>query len=201
MSSLTKSRCATQPWVAASLLLSCGIASAHSGGGEAGGFTSGFLHPIFGLDHVAAMVAVGLWGAFLGSRAMWLLPVIFPMVMAVGGALGVAGVPIPGVEIGIALSAVALGSMIAFAVRPPLWVAGVLVGVFAIFHGHAHGTELPESANALAFAIGFVISTGLLHLCGIAFGLLVKWPWGKKVVRMGGGAIALLGVCFLTGVL
>jgi urease accessory protein len=201
MSSLAKSRHAARTWVVASLLLSCGIASAHSGGGEAGGFTSGFLHPIFGLDHVAAMVAVGLWGAFLGSRAMWLLPVIFPMVMAVGGALGVAGVPIPGVEIGIALSAVALGAMIAFAVRPPLWVAGVLVGVFAIFHGHAHGTELPESANALAFAVGFVISTGLLHLCGIAFGLLVKWPWGKTVVRMGGGAIALLGVCFLTGVL
>lgn len=187
--------------MAACLLVSCGVASAHSGGGEAGGFTSGFLHPIFGLDHVAAMVAVGLWGAFLGSRAMWLLPVIFPVVMAIGGALGVAGVEIPGVEVGIALSAIALGAMIAFAVKPPLWVAGVVVGVFAIFHGHAHGTELPESANALAFAAGFVISTGLLHLCGIAFGLLVKWPSGKTAVRVAGGAISVLGVCFLTGVL
>ncbi|MEK7949136.1 HupE/UreJ family protein [Luteolibacter soli] len=202
MKSLPNARLrATWTWAATSLLLSCTIASAHSGGGEAGGLKSGFLHPITGLDHVAAMVAVGLWGAFLGSRATWLLPVIFPMVMAVGGALGVAGVPIPGVETGIALSAIALGGMIAFAVRPPLWVAGVIVGVFAIFHGHAHGTELPESANALAFAIGFVVSTGLLHLCGIAFGLLVKWPWGKVAVRVAGGGIAALGACFLTGVL
>lgn len=183
------------------LLLSCSIASAHSEAGGGSGFVSGFTHPLTGLDHIAAMVAVGMWGAFLGSRATWLLPVIFPMVMAVGGALGVAGVPLPGVEIGIALSAVALGLMVAFAVRPPLWVAGVLVGIFAIFHGHAHGTELPKSANAMAFAGGFVISTGILHLCGIAFGLLVKWPWGKAVVRGGGGVIAGLGVCFLTGVL
>ncbi|WP_035601560.1 HupE/UreJ family protein [Haloferula sp. BvORR071] len=194
-------RRATRAWVGIGLLLSCSIASAHTESGGAGGFSSGFLHPLTGLDHVAAMVAVGLWGAFLGSRATWLLPVIFPMVMAVGGALGVAGVHIPGVETGIALSAIALGLMVAFSVRPPLWVAGVLVGIFAIFHGHAHGTELPESANALAFAIGFVISTGLLHLCGIAFGLLVKYPWGKTAVRAAGGVIAIMGACFLTGVL
>jgi len=191
----------TLPSTALVLLLTCGIASAHTESGSAGGFVSGFTHPLMGLDHIAAMVAVGLWGAFLGSRATWLLPVIFPMVMALGGALGVAGVPLPGVETGIALSAVVLGAMIAFAARPPLWVAGLLVGTFAIFHGYAHGTELPESANALSFAAGFVISTGLLHLCGIAFGLLVKWPWGKAVVRGGGVVIAGLGVCFLTGYL
>lgn len=188
-------------WIGLCFFLSCGIASAHSEGGSAGGFVSGFTHPLLGLDHIAAMVAVGLWGAFLGSRAMWLLPVVFPLVMAMGGALGVAGVPLPGVEVGIALSAVALGIMVAAAARPPLWVAAVIVGVFAIFHGHAHGTELPKSANALSFAIGMVIATGLLHLCGIAIGLLVKWPWGKTVVRLSGAAIAILGFCFLFGIL
>lgn len=176
-------------------------ASAHTAGGEAGGFTSGFLHPLTGLDHIVAMVAVGLWGAFLGGRAMWTLPVVFPMVMALGGAMGVLGVPLPGVEVGIALSGVVLGLMVAFAARPPLWVAAVLVGVFAIFHGHAHGTELPESANAMTFAAGFVISTGLLHLAGIAFGLLAKWPWGKMLIRSGGVAIAAVGFCFLFGIL
>ena len=181
-------------------LLGCSVASAHTEAGAAGsGFTSGFMHPLMGPDHIVAMVAVGMWGAFLGSRATWTLPVIFPVVMAIGGALGVAGVPIPAVETGIALSAVVLGIMVAFAARPPLWVAGVIVGIFAIFHGHAHGTELPESANALSFAAGFVIATGLLHLCGIAFGLLVKWPWGKWAVRGGGAVIAGTGVCFLTG--
>jgi urease accessory protein len=189
------------PLTILAILLSSGIASAHSEAGTAGGFVSGFTHPLTGLDHMAAMVAVGLWGAFLGSRAMWLLPVIFPVVMAMGGALGVAAVPLPGVETGIAFSAVALGIMVATAVRPPLWVAGVLVGAFAIFHGHAHGTELPESSNALAFAIGMVIATGLLHLCGIALGLLVKWSWGTIVVRASGAVIAGLGFCFLFGVL
>jgi urease accessory protein len=132
---------------------------------------------------------------------MWLLPVIFPLVMAMGGALGVAGVQLPGVEVGIALSAVALGVMVATAARPPLWVAAVIVGAFAIFHGHAHGTELPESSHALSFAIGMVIATGLLHLCGIAIGLLVKWSWGKIVVRLSGAVIAVLGCCFLFGIL
>lgn len=175
------------------------VASAHEGAGISGGFYSGFVHPVVGLDHVAAMVAVGLWGAFLGSPAIWILPVVFPLVMAVGGALGVAGVPLPAVETGIATSAVILGAMVAFAVRPPLWVAALLVGVFAVFHGHAHGTELPDAANPLAYSLGFVIATGMLHLCGIAFGLLVRWPSGRVAVRAGGGLIALAGVGFLTG--
>ena len=184
--------------ISISLLLALsGTASAHSEAGATGGFASGFLHPIFGLDHVVAMVAVGLWGAFLGKKAMWSLPVIFPMVMALGGAMGVAGVPLPAVEIGIALSGIVLGAMVAFAVRPPLWVAGTLVGVFAVFHGHAHGTELPEAASPLTFAIGFVISTGLLHLCGIALGGLTKLPWGMTVVRITGAAIAVVGALFL----
>ena len=110
------------------------------------------------------------------------------------------GVPVPAVETGIAASAVVLGAMVAFAVRPPIWFAAVIVGVFAIFHGHAHGTELPHAANPLAYSIGFVLSTGLLHLSGIAFGLLVRWPAGKLAVQAGGGLIALAGVGFLTGI-
>ncbi len=182
------------------LLAYASTASAHEATGITGGFLSGFMHPILGWDHVVAMVAVGLWGAFLGSPAIWVLPVVFPLVMAFGGALGVAGVPIPAVETGIAASAVVLGAMVAFAVRPPIWIAAVIVGTFAIFHGHAHGTELPNAANPLAYSVGFVISTGLLHLSGIAFGLLVRWPAGKVAVQAGGGVITLAGIGFLTGI-
>ncbi|RYD19248.1 MAG: HupE/UreJ family protein [Verrucomicrobiaceae bacterium] len=179
------------------LVLMPSVASAHAAHGEAGGFVSGFGHPLGGLDHVVAMVAVGLLGAILGGRAMWALPVIFPVVMAMGGAAGVLGIPLPGVETGIALSGIVLGLMVVFAARPPLWVSAVIVGFFAIFHGHAHGTELPEAANPLTYAIGFVISTGLLHLAGIAFGLLARWPAGKVAIRAAGGAIAAVGLAFL----
>ena len=180
-------------------LLAAGPAAAHSGLGHGSGFAAGFLHPMLGADHVVAMVAVGLWGAFLGRPALWLLPVIFPLVMAAGGAAGVLGLPLPAVEAGIAASAIVLGAMVALAVRPPLWVAALLVGSFAIFHGHAHGTELPASANPAAFAMGFVIATGLLHLAGIALGALVRWPAGSALVRAGGGLVSLAGVAFLTG--
>lgn len=174
-----------------------GTAFAHTGEGAVGGFISGFLHPIFGWDHVIAMVAVGLWGAFLGMPAIWILPVVFPMVMALGGVLGILGIGIPAVEIGIASSAIILGGLVALAARPPIWVAAVIVGIFAIFHGHAHGTELPQAANPLAYSVGFVLSTGLLHLSGIAFGLLVRWPGGRIVVRTGGAIISALGCLFL----
>jgi urease accessory protein len=183
------------------LLLVPATASAHTETGAIGGFLSGFKHPLTGLDHMVAMLAVGLWGAFLGSRAMWTLPVVFPVVMALGGAAGVLGVPLPAVETGIALSGVMLGLLVAFATKPPLWAAAIVVGFFGIFHGHAHGTELPNSANALAYSIGFVVSTGLLHLCGIAFGLLARWPWGRVAVRAGGGVIAGVGFAFLFGLL
>ncbi len=183
--------------LAAALMLLATPALAHTGQGVAGGFTTGFLHPITGPDHVVAMVAVGMWGAFLGPPAIWLLPIVFPLVMSAGGVLGVLGVPLPGVEIGIALSAIGLGAMVAFAARPPLWIAAVLVGAFAIFHGYAHGAELPGATNALAYGIGFVVATGLLHLCGISFGLLVRWPLGERVVRATGGAIMCVGLYFL----
>jgi len=183
------------------LLLIAEAALAHEAEGFAGGFVSGLLHPLFGWDHVVAMIAVGLWGAFLGVPAIWLLPVVFPLVMACGGAAGVAGLPLPAVEAGIAASALVLGAMVALAARPPLWAAAVIVGVFAVFHGHAHGTELPHAASPLAYSAGFVISTGLLHLSGIALGLGARWRAGRVAIRAGGGAIALAGVGFLTGVL
>ena len=185
------------PLLATLVLLLPSTASAHTETGAVGGLISGFLHPLTGLDHVVAMVAVGLWGVFLGTPAVWLLPVIFPVVMALGGALGVLGVPLPGVETGIALSGVILGLMVALAAKPPLKIAGAIVGLFAIFHGHAHGTELPEAANALTYAAGFVIATGLLHLSGIALGLLARWPWGKVAVRAGGAVTAAVGCAFL----
>lgn len=175
-------------------------ASAHATHGYGGGFVAGFTHPILGWDHVAAMVAVGLWGAFLGTPAIWILPVVFPLVMALGAAAGVVGLPVPAVETGIAMSAVVLGLMIVFAARPPLWIAAVIVGAFAVFHGYAHGTELPASVNAFAYAAGFVISTGLLHMIGIAFGILVKWRAGRIAVRGAGGVISLAGLAFLTGI-
>jgi urease accessory protein len=182
---------------AVALLAGSSVAGAHEAGGVAGGFLSGFTHPLFGWDHVAAMVAVGLWGAFLGPPAIWLLPIVFPLVMALGAALGIAGVPLPAVEMGIAASAVVLGVMVAIAAQPPLWVAAIIVGVFAIFHGHAHGTELPAAASAVAYAAGFVIGTGFLHLTGITFGLTTRWRWGAPAVRAAGGVIALAGVVFL----
>lgn len=184
------------------LIITMPIAMAHTDVATLqGGFITGFMHPILGLDHVVAMVAVGLWGAFLGKPAIWILPIVFPLVMAFGGALGVAGVPIPYIETGIALSGLMLGLAVAFAIRPPIWIAAIIVGAFAIFHGHAHGTELPSAANPLIFSIGFVIGTGLLHLAGIIIGELTRWSWGIYVVRAGGGVIACIGLAFLVGVL
>ena len=143
------------------------------------------------------MVAVGLWGAFLGAPAIWLLPVVFPVVMAFGGVLGMAGVPLPSVEVGIALSAVVLGLAVAAAARAPIWLAAIVVGAFAIFHGYAHGAELPANTSALAYSAGFVVATGLLHLAGIALGLLTRWKSGEWVVRGAGFAISVAGLLFL----
>ena len=166
-------------------------------GGEASGFLTGFVHPISGVDHVLAMVAVGLWGAQLGAPAIWLLPVAFPLVMAMGAMLGFLGLPIPGVEHGIAASAVVLGAAVALEVRPPLVVAVLVVGVFAIFHGHAHGTELPPGHSALLYSMGFVIATGCLHAVGIGIGTVHRWPWGLKLLRAAGTAVAAGGLFFM----
>jgi urease accessory protein len=185
---------------AAPLLLSLvwpAVAFAHARGGEAFGFVSGFEHPISGLDHVVAMIAVGLWGAQLGAPAVWLLPVTFPMVMALGGMVGLMGVALPGIEVGIAVSAIALGFAVFYEARPSLWIAALVVGVFAIFHGNAHGTELPPGANGILYSIGFVIATGLLHATGIGMGLAHRWPAGRTALRAAGAAVALAGVAFL----
>jgi len=182
-------------FVAALLMTSPALAHDIEG---AGGFISGLAHPVFGPDHVMAMVAVGMWGVFLGPPALWLLPIVFPLVMAAGGVLGILGMPLPAVETGIGVSAIVLGLMVALAARPPLWIAATLVGAFAIFHGYAHGKELPDDANALAFSAGFVIATGALHLAGIAFGLLARWPAGRLAVRGAGGVIAVAGLALLS---
>jgi urease accessory protein len=172
-------------------------AAAHIVKGEAGGFVSGFEHPISGLDHVLAMVAVGLWGAQLGRPAIWLLPVTFPMVMAVGGFLGLIGVPLPGSELAIALSGVALGAAVMLEARPPLSVAAIVVGVFGLFHGYAHGAELPPGQNALLYSLGFVLATGLLHACGITIGLVHRWSTGRVLLRAAGLAVMGGGFYFL----
>jgi urease accessory protein len=186
------------PALATVLCIAALPALAHTGDGT-GGLAAGFGHPISGLDHILAMVAVGLWGAILGAPALWLLPVAFPVAMAVAGALGVMAVPLPFVEQGIAISSIVLGGMVLFAQRPPLGLALAIVAAFAVFHGHAHGTELPEAANPAAYAVGFVVATGLLHLLGIGIGSVTRWPAGMVAVRAGGAVIALGGAAFLTG--
>ncbi len=169
----------------------------HVEGGQAAGLLSGLSHPVSGFDHILAMVAVGLWGAQLGAPALWLLPVAFPMAMAFGGMLALVGLPLPGVEVGIAASAVVLGAMVLSEARPRLSIALVLVGAFALFHGHAHGTELPGGQSGLAYSIGFVVATGCLHGVGIAIGLLHRWPRGRTALRLAGGLIAASGLLFL----
>ena len=170
---------------------------AHPQQGEAAGFLTGLHHPIASLDHVLAMVAVGLWGVQLGAPAVWLVPVAFPMVMAVGGMIGLMGVPLPGIEYGIAASAIMLGAAVMFEIRPPLAVAGLLVSVFAIFHGHAHGTELPPGESALLYSMGFVMATGCLHAAGIGIGTMHRWSWGQAVLRVAGALVAVGGVFFM----
>ena len=181
------------------LLLAAVPAWAHEQSGQAAGFLTGLKHPVSGLDHVLAMISVGLWGAQLGSPAVWLLPVVFPMVMAFGGFLGLLGVPLPGTEVGIAVSAILLGIMVALEARPPVWAAAALVGFFGIFHGYAHGTELPAGENALLYSVGFVIATGCLHGVGIGIGVAHRWRAGRIALRIAGAFVALAGVYFLWG--
>jgi urease accessory protein len=170
-----------------------GLALAHGEGGLAGGFLAGALHPLGGLDHLLAMIAVGIWGAFLGAPLIWMLPVAFPLIMVVGGVLGIAGLPLPFVETGIALSVLALGLAIALGWRAPRVMAAGMVAAFAVFHGHAHGTELPAAVEPAAYA------TGLLHLAGIGIGRLAGTRRGVFALRTIGGGIAAAGVWLLLG--
>lgn len=172
-------------------------AHAHVQQAQAVSFVTGLEHPWSGLDHILAMVAVGLWGAQLGNPAIWILPITFPLVMSLGAMMGLLGIPLPGIEIGIAVSAIVLGTMILGEVRPKLAVAAILVGCFAIFHGHAHGTELPAGQSGLLYSMGFVIATGCLHCIGITIGLIHRWPLGKMALRGSGAFIAAMGIFFL----
>lgn len=184
------------------LIALTGSALAHAGHGNAGGFAHGFIHPMGGLDHVLAMVAVGLYAALLGGRALWLVPATFVGVMALGGAVGAAGYPLPYVEIGIALSVIGLGLAVALRLSLPTLAATALVGFFAIFHGYAHGADTPPDASGYAYAAGFMLATALLHCAGVGLGLAstLSQISGRRVIQTAGGTMALAGVAMLTGV-
>lgn len=173
------------------------VALAHPGHGDTNGLISGFIHPISGIDHVLAMVAVGLLAAHLGGRALWLVPLSFIGVMAVGGVLGMAGLEVPLAEVGIGLSVIVLGLVVAFAVSLQTLAAVALVGFFAAFHGYVHGAELPATASEFPYAVGFVGATALLLGVGAGLGLLI----GRRAVQAGGGAIAVLGIAVVSGLL
>jgi urease accessory protein len=187
------------------LMLAPTTALAHTGHGDTTGFVQGFFHPVSGIDHVLAMVAVGIFAAHLGGPALWAVPLTFVTMMAAGGALGMAGVAIPYVEIGIGLSVVALGLAIALGVSLPVVGAMALVGLFAIFHGHAHGAEMPDTASGFAYGPGFVVATAALHAVGIGLGLatgMLGQMRGWHVAQVGGGGLmAVAGVAILAGVI
>src|SRR6476646_5666027 len=187
--------------ITAALTLIPAAAFAHTGAGEAHGFVSGFAHPLGGLDHILAMVTVGIFAWQLGGRALWLVPAAFVAAMAAGGALAMTGVPVPMVETGIAASVIVLGAIVALGIKAPLAIAVGLVGLFAIFHGHAHGAEMPLEAATGAYAAGFMLATALLHLAGIALGAMIGRvgdAYGLATYRLGGGLVALAGVAILT---
>jgi urease accessory protein len=171
------------------------LAQAHPGlPGHTHGFFNGVAHPLTGLDHICAMVAVGLWAAQRGGRALWAVPLAFVSVMALGGMLGMAGGSLPFVETGIATSVLILGVLIAASVRLPLLMSVFIVGMFALFHGYAHGAEMPATASGLAYGIGFMIATASLHLCGIGLGLAARQLGSMQLIRYAGGTIAVCGV-------
>jgi urease accessory protein len=197
----TATRWLTFLWTIGTVLVLAQHADAHIVAGESGGFLSGLKHPWSGWDHICAMVSVGLWGAQLGMPAIWVLPVTFPVIMAMGGFLGLIGFRFPGDqigdEIGIAASAIMLGAVVLLAVRPKLAIAMVLVGFFGLCHGYAHGRELPPGQSGMLYSIGFVIATGTLHAVGITFGLIHRWRGGRVLIRVVGGAVTAAGFYFL----
>jgi urease accessory protein len=179
-------------------------AEAHTGVGSTVGFMHGFGHPFGGMDHILAMVAVGMFAAHLGGRALWLVPSCFVAMMAVGGALGISGIELPFVELGIAMSVMVLGALVALQTSMPTTVAMGIVGFFALFHGHAHGAEMPTDSSGQSYAAGFMLATAALHVSGIALGLgLAKLASGysRRVIQVSGGAMAAAGVGILAGVI
>jgi urease accessory protein len=180
------------------------LALAHVGMGSAQGLSQGLLHPLSGIDHVLVMVAVGVFAFQVGGRALWFVPLSFVGMMIVGGALGMSGVELPFAEIGIGLSVVVLGLVVALRLDLPVAGAMALVGLFAVFHGHAHGAEMPDTASGLGYGTGFVLATALLHVAGIELGLLIGragTAYGKHVTRTAGGAMTLAGAAILAGML
>lgn len=185
-------------------LMTPAAAFAHTGVGETSGLVHGFMHPVGGLDHVLAMVMVGVLAAQIGGRALWLVPATFVAVMALGGAMGVAGLPLPYVEIGIALSVVVLGGMVALRRETSVLAAAGIVGLFAVFHGYAHGAEMPVDASGLGYAAGFMAATALLHVAGVALGIAINRlsaVTGPALVRSAGALAAVAGFGLLTGAL
>jgi urease accessory protein len=176
-----------------SLFIMSATAHAHVIPGDVHGFSSGFGHPLHGWDHLLAMVAVGLWAAQLGGRARWQVPASFVGVMAIGAAVAMAGIHAPFVEQGIVLSVMVLGLLIALAARTPVAASMAIVALFALFHGHSHGTEMPVNAVGFAYGAGFALATALLHACGIGLAYAVQ-SIRLPVIRWAGAAIAVSGV-------
>jgi urease accessory protein len=177
-------------------------ALAHVGVGNTNGLMHGFMHPLGGIDHQLAMILVGLFAYQLGGRALWLVPLTFVSTMALGGFLGVVGVPIPFVETGIALSVIALGAVVAFGVKAPVAVAMGAVGLFAIFHGHAHGTEMPLDISGFEYGIGFMLATTVLHAIGIGIGFLIGMSsktLGNELYQVAGVLASVAGIALLLG--
>ncbi len=184
------------------LVFAPAAALAHPGHDGAGGLVHGFMHPLTGIDHVLAMIAVGVLAAQYGGRALWLVPMSFLVAMGAAGAIGMAGIPLQIVEVGIGLSVIVLGLMIAFQIKPPTLVAMVAVGFFALFHGYAHGSEMPNDQAGLSFAAGFLVATALLLGVGVGLGLLLqRQALSRRLIQAGGGVMALVGIAALAGVL
>ena len=169
-------------------------AYAHTGIEHTMGFVHGLTHPFTGWDHILAMVAVGIWASQIGGKGIWTIPATFVGIMSLGGLLGAIGIKVPFFEVGIAMSVLILGVLIATARHLPLVASTILVGLFAVFHGYAHGEEMPGTAPGLPYGMGFVLATTLLHLCGIGMGSLFQKMNRLKVVRYTGGAIAMGGI-------
>ncbi|MFM8369018.1 MAG: HupE/UreJ family protein [Chloroflexota bacterium] len=189
--------------LALTLAIVPGVAYAHDGTNLAlGGFLSGLVHPVLGYDHLLAMLSVGILSAQIGGRAIWTVPAAFVSVMAVGGFLGLIDIGLTATEFGIAVSLVILGSVIAAERRLSILVAMVGVGFFAIFHGYAHGSEVPETAEPFLYALGFLMGTALIHITGVVIGDISRhYERGKIILRVGGALIALIGLLFIFGVL
>lgn len=178
------------------------VSEAHVYGAYGAGFSEGLVHPFGGLDHVLAMLAVGLWAAQSGGRSIWSNPLAFVAMMTMGALTGVAGISIPFAEAGVAASVIVLGSLVALSAKWPAAAGMLLAGFFAIFHGHSHGAEMPQAASAISYGLGFVLATSLLHGAGIAaaMGLSSYGNFSGWLVRVGGGAIAAYGLMILTGI-